>query len=56
MKVYYGSHPSKRDYKKVPQIKIKNEELRNSGFNIGTEFRIIYQLNKIILEVVSKEN
>jgi len=56
MKVYYGSHPSKRDYKKVPQIKIKNEELRNSGFNIGTEFRITYLLNKIILEVVYKEN
>jgi len=56
MKVYYSSHPSKRDFKKVPQIKNKNEELLNSGCNIGTEFKIIYQLNKIILEVVSKEN
>ncbi|HVO74135.1 MAG TPA: hypothetical protein VMT35_08940 [Ignavibacteriaceae bacterium] len=56
MKVYYSSHPSKRDFKKVPQIKIKNEELRNYGFNIGKEFAVIYQPGKITLVLVSKEN
>jgi len=56
MKVYYGSHPTRRDYKKVPQIKIKNEELRNSGFNIGKEFAVIYQPGKITLVLVTKEN
>lgn len=29
-----------------------NEELRKFGFNIETEFKTNYQLNKIILEVV----
>jgi len=57
MKVYYSSHPSKRDFKKVPQIKIKNEELRNSGFTVGKEFAVIYQPGKITLVLVSsKEN
>ena len=54
MKVYYGSHPTRRDYKKVPQIKIKNEELRNSGFNIGKEFAVIYQPGKITLVLVAR--
>ena len=30
MKVYECSHPKKRDYTKVPQIKIKNENLKNT--------------------------
>ncbi|MGE5795180.1 MAG: hypothetical protein ACM34N_00265 [Ignavibacteria bacterium] len=55
MKVYYSSHPSKRDFKKVPQIKIKNEELRYSGFNIGKEFAVIYQPGKITLVLVARE-
>ena len=53
MKVYEGSHPTKRDYKKVPQIKIKNSQLIRSGFEIGKEFRVIYQNHKIILEIVN---
>jgi len=57
MKVYYSSNPSQRDFKKVPQIKIKNEELRNSGFTVGKEFAVIYQPGKITLVLVSsKEN
>lgn len=55
MKVYEGSHPTKRDFKKVPQIKIKNSQLIRSGFEIGKEFRVIYQNNKIILEVVNSD-
>jgi len=56
MKVYESSHPTKRDYKKVPQIKIKNSQLINSGFDIGKEFGIIYQDQKIILEVVNSNS
>jgi len=55
MKVYYSSHPSKRDFKKVPQIKIKNEELSNSGFTIGKEFAVIYQPGKITLVLVERK-
>jgi len=57
VKVYYSSHPTRRDHKKVPQIKIKNEELRNSGFTVGKEFAVIYQPGKITLVLISrKEN
>jgi len=55
MKVYESSHPTKRDLTKVPQIKIKNKKLNNSGFRIGKEFLIIYQENKIILEVLNSD-
>ena len=55
MKVYEGSHPSKRDFKKVPQIKIKNEKLREIGFKPGNEFAVIYQPGKITLVLVAKE-
>ena len=55
MKVYESSHPTKRDYKKVPQIKIKNSHLINSGFNIGKEFAVVYQPGKITLILVAKE-
>ncbi|MGE5846467.1 MAG: hypothetical protein ACM34O_07070 [Ignavibacteria bacterium] len=55
MKVYYGSHPTRRDYKKVPQIKIKNEELRNSGFEVGKEFAILYQPGKITLVLIARD-
>jgi hypothetical protein len=55
MKVYESSHPTQRDYKKVPQIKIKNSQLARSGFEIGKEFEIIYQQNKITLVLVAKE-
>jgi hypothetical protein len=55
MKVYESSHPTKRDYKKVPQIKIKNSQLINSGFEIGKEFAVVYQPGKITLVLVAKE-
>jgi len=55
MKVYESSHPTMRDYKKVPQIKIKNSQLANSGFKIGREYRVLYQPNKITLVLVAKE-
>ena len=55
MKVYKSYNPNKRDSKKVPQIKIKNYFLLNSGFEIGKEFAIIYQPGKIILLLVAKE-
>ncbi len=54
MKVYESSHPTKRDYSKVPQIKIKNSKLNNSGFTIGKEFSVIYHPGKIILVLVEK--
>ena len=56
MKVYKSYSPNKRDLKEVPQIKIKNDLLLNSGFEIGREFAIIYQPGKITLVLVSKEN
>ena len=56
MKVYKSYNPKKRDLKEVPQIKIKNDLLLNSGFEIGREFAVIYQPGKITLVLVSKEN
>ncbi len=61
MKVYESNHPiylplaGKRDYKKVPQIKIKNDDLRKYGFNIGKEYAVIYQPGKITLILVERE-
>ena len=45
MKVYESSHPTNRDYTRVPQIKIKNQKLSEYGFKIGAEFKIIYSKN-----------
>ena len=55
MKVYESSHQTKKDFKKVPQIKIKNSNLLNSGFEIGKEFAVVYQPGKITLVLVAKE-
>ena len=55
MKVYESSHPTNRDFTRVPQIKIKNQKLHECGFKIGTEFKIIYTKNKILLKVVERE-
>ena len=55
MKVYVSSHPTKRDYKKVPQIKIKNDDLRKYGFNIGKEYAVIYQPGKITLVLIERD-
>ena len=54
MKVYKSYNPNKRDSKNVPQIKIKNDLLLNSGFEIGREFAVIYQPGKITLVLVVK--
>ncbi len=55
MKVYESSHQTKKDFKKVPQIKIKNSNLLNVGFEIGKEFAVVYQPGKITLVLVAKE-
>ncbi len=55
MKVYESSHPTKRDYTRVPQIKIKNQKLEEYGFKIGTDFKVIYTQNKILLKVIERE-
>ena len=55
MKVYESSHPTKEDYKKVPQIKIKNDDLRKYGFNIGKEYAVLYQPGKITLVLIERE-
>ncbi len=55
MKVYESSHPTKRDFSKVPQIKIKNYHLVKAGFGIGKEFKVTYSPNKIILEIVEDQ-
>ena len=52
MKVYESSHPTKRDFTKVPQIKIKNSKLLFSGFEPGKEFTVIYQRGKLILLLI----
>ena len=55
MKVYESSHLTNRDYKKVPQIKIKNSQLIQSGFDIGKEYAVVYQPGKITLVLVDKK-
>ena len=55
MKVYKSYNPNKRDSKNVPQIKIKNDMLLNSGFEIGREFAVVYQPGKITLVLVARE-
>jgi hypothetical protein len=52
MKVYKSYNQNERDVKQVPQIKIKNDMLLNSGFEIGKEFAVIYHPGKIILILV----
>ena len=56
MRVYESSHPTKGDYKRIPQIKIKNDDLRKYGFNIGKEYAVIYQPGKITLLLVERES
>ena len=56
MRVYESSHPTKGDYKRIPQIKIKNDDLRKYGFNIGKEYAVIYQSGKITLVLVERES
>jgi hypothetical protein len=54
MKVYKSYNPRKRDSREVPQIKIKNDMLLNSGFAIGKDFAVIYQPGKITLVLIGK--
>lgn len=53
MKVYESSIQLKRQYKRLPQIKITNKKLLRAGFQVGKEYKIIYQSGKIILEIIS---
>lgn len=55
MKVYESSHLTKRNHKKVPQIKIKNSQLIRFGFEIGKEYAVVYQPGKITLVLVDKK-
>ena len=55
MKVYESSHPTEKDYTRVPQIKIKNKKLKECGFKIGAEFKVIYTKNKILLKVIHSQ-
>jgi len=55
MKVYESSHITKDGFTTVPQIRIKNKKLCKYDLNIGTEFKIIYQDCKIIIEIVNTE-
>lgn len=53
MKVYESSIPKNGvDFKKVPEIKIKNSKLLNSGFEIGKEYSVIYEQGRIVLVLV----
>ncbi len=53
--MYESSHQTKRDFSKVPQIKIKNFKLVKSGFDIGKVYKVTYSPNKIILEIVEDQ-
>jgi len=55
MKVYEGSIHLKEDYKKVPQIIIRNKKLKNCGFDIGKQFAVLYQPGRITLVVISND-
>ena len=55
MKVYESSYSTKSIFSKIPQIKIKNKKLYNCGFEIGKEFKVVYQQNKITLIIIAKE-
>ena len=54
MKVYKSYNPNKRDSREVPQIKIKNDMLLNSGFEIGRESSVIYLPGKITFVLVAR--
>ncbi len=55
MKVYESSHQTKRDFSKVPQIKIKNYKLIKSGFEIGKIFKVEYEPKRIILVLIEDQ-
>lgn len=45
MKVYYRYKNNKEN----PEIRISNKRLTENGFSIGTEYKIIYKQNVIVL-------
>jgi hypothetical protein len=45
MKVYYRYNNNKEN----PEIRISNKKLTDNGFNVGSEYRIIYKQNVIVL-------
>jgi hypothetical protein len=51
MKVYEGSYMLKHNFKRIPEIKIKNKRLEEAGFKIGANFEVIYTKNKILLKL-----
>jgi hypothetical protein len=53
MKVYETTN--RKAIRKIPEIKIKNKKLIDSGFLIGKEFTVNYQKNKIILEIIQNK-
>ncbi|MAT59775.1 MAG: hypothetical protein K8F60_12785 [Melioribacteraceae bacterium] len=55
MKVYESSNSTNWNNSKIPQIKIKNKKLISCGFEIGKEYKVIYQHNKIILIIIANE-
>ena len=40
----------------MPEMRIKNRKLSESGFKMGTAFSIIYKRKKIILLINNKKN
>ncbi len=55
MKVYESTISNKRGFIKVPQIKIKNSQLIKIGFVIGSEYKIIYESGRIILQLIEND-
>ena len=53
MKVYEAT--TGKSYRKVPEIKIKNRRLLHSGFPIGKKFSINYEKDRIILNLIQKD-
>lgn len=45
MKVYYRYKNNREN----PEIRISNKKLMDNGFNVGSEYRIIYKQNVIVL-------
>lgn len=45
MKVYYRYKNNKEN----PEIRISNKKLIDNGFHVGSEYRIIYKKNVIVL-------
>ena len=56
MKVYESTNSNKKGLIKVPQVKIKNSQLLEAGFEIGKEFKVIYEQGRIILKLKKGDN